>query len=147
MDEPANKRFKLISDAELHQKQYDLQNKNSLRNEKKAEKAFKEYLAAVGEADTNFYAYTEEELDTHFAKFWFAARTQKGDFYRVSSLENMQHSLNRAMKRFGHSIDVTRPECISFTKSIKAFKDACTELKRMGKGYVENYQAITQPGQ
>ena len=98
MSQPNKKRFKLHTDDELKQKQLDLQNKNSLKNEKKAERAFMEYLHEVGETDNNFYCFTEEQLDYHLSKFWFAARTEKGDYYRVSSLENMRHSLNRALK-------------------------------------------------
>ena len=146
MGEPKKKRFKLLTDAELTDKQKQLQNKNSLKNEKKAEKAFKLYLEEVGEEDNNFYTYTEAHFDYHLAKFWFAARTEKGDFYRVNSLENLRHSLNRALKRFGHAYDITKPECISFTKSIKAFKDAISEFKKSGKGYVENTKEITPQG-
>ena len=145
MSEPNKKRFKLHTDTELEDKQQSLQNKNTLKNEKKAEKAFKLFLTESG-ADPNFYVFTEKELDSHLCKFWFAARTEKGNLYRVSSLENMRHSLNRALKRYGHEFDITKPQCTSFTKSIKAFRDACAELKQQGQGYMENMPEITTRG-
>ena len=129
------------------EKQKDLQNKNSLKNEKKAERAFKLYLSEAGEEDTDFHSYSEEKLDYHLSKFWFAAHTQNGDYYHVSSLDNLRHSLNRSLKRFGHNYDITKSECISFTKSIKAFKDATAELKKQGKSYVENTKGIPPQGQ
>ena len=99
MTEPQEKQFKLISYEEMLAKQHELQNKNSIKNEKKAEKACKEYLHAADEDNVDLFTYTEAELDRHLAKFWFAASTQKGEHYRVSSLDNIRHSINRALKR------------------------------------------------
>ena len=107
MSEPSRKRFKILTDEEMKEKQLSVQNINSIKNEKKAEKAFKEYLQQAGEVDINFYCYAEEKLDYHLSKFWFAARKKNEELYRVSSLENMRHSLNRALKRFGHNFDIT----------------------------------------
>ena len=111
--------------------------KNTIRNEEKAVRAFKAYLSEISSKSDNFFTFTESELDQHLAKFWFSLQKQKKDtdsdeetFYRVSSMYTMWHSLNRALKRYGHNFDITRKECISFTKSIKAFKDVIAELKK-----------------
>ena len=56
----------------------------------------------------------------------------------------MHHSLNRALKRYGHEFDITKKIFFtSFTISIKAFDDAVVELKKLGKGYVINTPEIT----
>ena len=146
MDTPPAKRFKILTDKELQEQQLSAQNLNTLKNEKKAERIFKEYLQEAGETDLNFYLYTEEQLDSHLAKFWFAARKKNHELYRVSSLENIRHSLNRALKRSGHGFDITKKECTSFTKSIKAFEDVITLLKKQGKGYVENTPDVIPSG-
>ena len=150
MDAPAPKRFAHFSDEELKNKAEAVQKKNTLRNEDKAVRALKAYLNEIGAESDDFFTFTESELDSHLTKFWFSLRKQKkanGDtFYRVSSIYTLRHSLNRALKRYGHNYDITRKECISFTKSIKSFEDAIAELKKNGLGYVSNTKEITQKG-
>ena len=148
---PPAKRFAHFSEKELEEKALSVQKKNTLRNEEKAVRAFKEYLSEV-EAPTDFFVFNEPELDSYLSKFWFCLRKKKktnhdnSDHYRVSSMYTMRHSLNRALKRYGHEFDITKKSCTSFTKSIKAFEDAIAELKKMGKGYVINYPEIPDSG-
>lgn len=78
-------RFEEISDEELKQRQASLQNKNTAKNDNKAEWIFKEYLTQIGE-EGNFYEFSEEKLDRHVAKFWLAARTKDGEKYKAGSL-------------------------------------------------------------
>ena len=165
MEGPPRKRFAHYSEEELKEKSESVQKKNTLKNEEKAERAFKSYLTEIGVKNTDFYTYTEAELDGHLAKFWFGPRKvpkrgNKSTFmsdindveavednkYKVGSLYTMRHSLNRALKRYGHNFDITKKASISFTKSIKAFEDAIAELKKEGKGFVRNTPEITQAG-
>ena len=133
------KRFAHFSDEELRQKSLDVQNQNTLKNEKKAERAFKEFLEECGQENTNFYVYTESELDLHLAKFCFSALKKKdGDMYKASSLDTLWCGLNRALKRYSHEFDITSKNSTSFIKSINAFDDSVTELKKHGKGFVKN---------
>lgn len=140
------KRFEAISDEQLKQRQHNLQNKNTIDNERKAERLFKEYLKEIGEEDLNFCEFSEEKLDKHLAKFWFAARTQNGQKYKIGSLETIRYSLNRVLKRYGHKFDITKRECTAFAASIKAYEDASTELKQEGKGFTKNYAAVSPEG-
>ena len=78
--------------------------------------------------------------------FWFNARTKKGSHYTSSSLETIRFGLNRCLKKFGHNYDITKKECISFTKSIQAYEDAQKELKEIGKGVIESAKEITNKG-
>ena len=130
-------RFQRISDEDLKIKQESLKNNNTTKNEKKAEGIFKEYFIQIGEED-NFYEFSEEKLDKHLAKFWFAERTKDGLKYKVGSLQTIRYSLNRALKSFGHKFDITTRECTAFTSSIKAYEDATKELKQEGKSFT-NY--------
>ena len=139
----AQKHFTAFSDQEISEKQHKLENKNTLKNEEKATRAFRHYLSEIGQDNTDSFNYTKDELDYHLSKFWFSARTQqKGDYYSASSLETIQYGLNRALKRFGHQYDITKCECTSFTRSIEAFEDARKELKQLGKGRVKNHKEI-----
>ena len=56
---------------EIEEKQKELQNPNTTNNEKKAVRAFKNYLAEQGLEDIDFFYYTESELDKHLRTFWF----------------------------------------------------------------------------
>ncbi len=138
-------RFETNPDEDLKIRQESLQNNNTTKNEIKAEGIFKEYLIQIGEED-NFYEFSEEKLDKHLAKFWFAARTKDGHKYKVGSLQTIHYGLNRALKRFGHKFDITKRECTAFTSSIKAYEDATTELKQEGKGFTKNHEAINTAG-
>ena len=153
MDPPPPKCFAHFSDEELKQKGENVQKKNTIRNEEKAVRAFKDYLTEVDAENNNFFVFTERELDSHMAKFWFALRKKKksgGDdsdnYYCVSSMYTMRQSLNRALKRYGHEFDITKKSCVSFTKSIKAFEDAIAELKKLGKGFMINTPEINPTG-
>lgn len=139
----APKHFKHQTKEQLEEKQEQLQNQSTIANEKKAVKAFKAYLDEAGVENTDFFTYSQDELNEHLAQFYFAARTEEGEMYKMSSLEGLCYGLNRALKRYGHNFDITKRECTSFTTSIKAFEDAKLELKQCGKGFTKNTKHIT----
>ena len=118
----SKKRFAHFSDNELREKSRKVQDVNTLKNEKKAERVFKHYLSEVGACE-DFYNFTEQELDSHLCKFWFAARTQKNEEYKVGSLETLRYGLNRALKCFVHEFDITR--------SVQALLRALRHLKTL----------------
>ena len=59
----AQKRFGTLTLEEIEAKQLKLEKKNTVNNEEKAGRAFKNYLTELGLENTNFYTFTEEELD------------------------------------------------------------------------------------
>ena len=65
---------------------------------------------------------------------------------KASSLDTIRQGLNRALKRYGHEFDMSKPACTSFTKSIKAFNDTTAELKQKGYGFVQNTKEIPYSG-
>ena len=138
----AQKRFGSLTLEEREAKQLKLKNKNTLKNEQKVAKAFKNYLEEQGCENTDFCTFTEAELNCHLNTFWLNAKTVKNEPYSASSLEMICYGLNRSLKRYGHNFDITKKECTSFTKSIKAFEDAQKELLGIGKGCVKNYKEI-----
>ena len=138
-----SKRFAELTLDEIAKKQQKLQNKNTAKNETKAVNAFTEFLSQIGVEDTNFFDYTEQELNKYLKMFWFNARTKTThQEYHASSLETIRYGLNRTLKKYGHAFDITKSEFGSFTGSIKAFKDVMTDLKQKGKGHVINYKEI-----
>ena len=139
-------RFGSMNIAEIRQKESELKNINSLKNEKKSVEAFKAYLVQIGQEDTDFFNFTEQELDMHLATFWWNARTKKGEKYKTSSLETIRHGIKRALQSFGHEFDITDPKSASFQESIKSFRNVMKQLKKEGKGYVEHRTEIKPTG-
>ena len=98
-------RFGKLNVDECLTKGREIQNKNTKNNEKKAVNMFKEYLSSLGLEDTDFFHYTEDELDHYLTTFWRNACTKKGTEYTASSMETTHYSLNRALINFGHNFD------------------------------------------
>ena len=137
--------FGTLNTEEINQKEENLQNKNTIVNEHKAEHILKEYMQqSLGLEDFNFFNFTEAELDYYLRLFWFNIRTKKGEHYSSSSLETIRYGLNCSFKRFSHNFDITKRESISFMKSITAYENAQWKLKQLLKGVVESIKRITQ---
>ena len=113
--------------------------------------------------NTQYWYYPDDELDKILATFWFAVKTQrpaleeqakeeairKGndphpERYTIASLRNLRNGLSRCLASHGKNIDLTTDE--KFRHSQNAFKDACKELKQLGKGIVVCYPEITHGG-
>ena len=63
-------------------------------------------------------------------------RTQEGELYKASSMENLRHSLNRYLKsppNLAQFDIITNPE---FSTAYENFKLAMTEIKAAEKGEV-----------
>lgn len=133
------KRFAAFSDNEIEEKRAMVIPKNTKKCENVAERLFSAFLQENG--NSNMHDLSNEELDALLTKFWFSARTKKGELYRVSTLENWKHSLNRCFKKNGR-VDILKSE--DFRKSQDSFKDAARELKSLGMGYVDHYPEIKE---
>ena len=81
-EEPLNKRFRELSDAQLSELQDDLNPKNTVKSDAKCERILVAYLRKT-KLNENFCTYDNGELDKTLGKFWFAARNQKGNYYTV----------------------------------------------------------------
>ena len=139
-------RFGNLSVDECITKGEQIQNRNTLNNEKKCVNIFKEYLSSLGLEDTDFFTFTEDELDHYLTTFWWNARTKKGGEYTASSMETIRYSINRALTRYGHNFDITHKNSTSFHKSIKAFEDSQKDKKKRGLGRVKNTSEIPAEG-
>ena len=126
--------FGNLSVDECITKGVEVQNRNTLLSEKKAVNIFREYLHSLGLEDTDFFTFTEDELDFYLTSFWWNAHTKKGEEYTASSMDTIRYSLNRALNNYGHNYDITHKNSISFKKSIKAFHDAQKDQKKRGLG-------------
>ena len=139
-------RFGNLNVEQCATKGKEVQNRNTINNEKKSVNIFKEYLASLGLEDTDFFHFTEDELDHYLTTFWWNAHTKKGQDYSASSMETIRYSLNRALVNFVHNFDIMHKNSISFKKSIKSFEDAQKDRKQRGLGHVKNTIEIPSEG-
>ena len=146
------KRFDLdISESIVAEKHIKLQNKNTKKGERTAQKQFMEYLKEIGCIQTQFWEFDDCELDRHLSTFWFAARQEKVDpttgeakKYKVQTLKSTRHALKRFLIEQGKKFDITTDP--KFRKSQIAFEDACKELKAQGYGYIVPTREISPSG-
>lgn len=142
-------RFANYSSDEFEEKREQQKKDSTRKADRKTEKVFIEYLQA-NHADSvnndfNYWNYEPEILDKILSRYWFEARTQKGEHYNINSLKGLMYGLNRNLKRHGVKLDLIKSDC--FTKSQESFEDAKRELKQIGKGFVKHYDEIKPKGE
>ena len=152
-----------MNNDDLETKSKKCKNDNTIKCERRADKAFTTFLIAMGvpENETDYWNYTEPELDNFLAKFWFGARkyipegkddSEPADpeiterMYKANSLCNIRYGLTHILKQKGHLYDIMNRVTASFTKSQEAFTDAIKELKAKLKADVTPYPEILEEG-
>ena len=63
LSKPQDAHFGTLNIDEIQEKQKNLENSNTLKNEIKSERIFKEYLMILALEDMDFYNFSEPELD------------------------------------------------------------------------------------
>ena len=139
-------RFVLYNDEEIRQNNEAQANKNSIKNEEKAVRCFKLFLNANQVEDNDILQYSDEDLDGWLAKFYWGARTEKGEKYSASTMTTMRYGLNRYLQKNGKAYDITKKEHKAFVKSINSFENMMRDLKKSGKGNVNNTPEICPEG-
>ena len=88
-------RFDVVNDEILQEKHIKVQKKNMKKNNKAAERQFREYLSLKECTHTRFWEFSAEDLDNYLSHFWFATRqnkldetTQKPKKHQSSNYEN-----------------------------------------------------------
>ena len=150
----------IISDEDLQRRLLGGKNINTINCEKKADKAFRQFLESNGCTNSDYWYFEEPELDNYLAKFWLCIckddhsdsedsgpedpekRDQK---YSANTLQNFQYALNRILRTKGHLYNITE-KGTSFIKSNEAFKVAIKDLNKEGKAEVKSYPEITEDG-
>ena len=162
----SKQRFVLLNDNDLDKKNYEQRNINTDKSNKRADRAFRSFLEAMGREtnDCDYWDFTEESLDDYLAKFWFGAQklfneeedpndSEQQDensgkikhMYSANSLKNYRYALNRIIKS-KWNLDITSKDNTNFNKSQKAFANAIKELKSKGKGEQKMKNEITEEG-
>ena len=99
MERPAKKlkkdrtKFVVYTDEEIAAKHAAGKNKNTTKTEERADRAFRRFLTECGEEHTEYWNYTEPELDNFLSKFWFGARKDPDDDYESDTDDPEKKSL------------------------------------------------------
>ena len=160
----SKRRFVIFDDNQLAKKTKDSRNVNTDKAEKRADKAFRNFLKECGLEDErlDYWKLSASELDNYLAKFWFGARKDcdfsddeddfeadpylKKLYYSANTLRNFRYSINRILKQKGTPFDIIAKSNPDFNTSRQAFTDALKELKKEGKGDVKSKKEITAEG-
>ena len=135
---------------QIKKKRHEATPESTLKCNKKWDKVFRAYLEEKEFENTEYWCYPDDELDTVLSQMWFEIRSkntdEQGEFipYTVTSLRNMRNALTRELNNHGRFVDLTTDP--HFKQSQTAFKDACKELKEMGRAVVRHYPEITHAG-
>ncbi len=119
---------------ELNELEQSVQNSNTSKRNKTAEKKLRKHLEKNGFSyNVDIRTIPYECFNELLRHLWFEARQANGQKYRASSLENLYHSINRVLKTYDFE-DLnksTKWQC-----SNEAYKNAMRQLKQEGLGYV-----------
>ena len=132
-------RFVVFSDKQVKDNNDGQANKNSVKNEEKAVKCLKLFLAANKVENTNFFEYSDEDLDCWLAKFYWGARTEKGEKYSSSTMHTIRYGLNRALQKAGKTYDITKKEYKNFLHSINSFENVLKDLKKKWERHCQKH--------
>ena len=166
MENPTKKRkterskFIVYTDDLIKAKQIAGKNKNTTKTEERADRAFQKFLTECGEQDTDYWNFTEPDLDSFLSKFWFGARKdpdkdyesntddpeKQSLMYSANTMRSFRYSLNCILKSKGHEYDIMNKHSLSFKKSQQAYLDSQKELKALGKAEVHSAPEITEDG-
>ena len=157
------KRFESFTEEEIKQKRRNTIPNSIIKINIKWEKVFREYLTEKRCRSTEYCYYPDDELDSLLCHFWFEVRTQKSELtveekneaksnnrdlyperYTIASLCNLQNGLTRCLQDHSRNINLTNDP--KYKNSQNAFKDACKDLKNLGKGQVKSYPETDHAG-
>ena len=164
--EPQRKKFKSIAknivytEEQIKAKQEGQKNKNTIKTEERANRAFQRFLHDCGETDLNYWNYDEPDLDGFLSKFWFGARkSADSDYesdaddsdksklrYTGNTMRTFRYSINRILKGKGHQYNIIHENSLSFKRSQQALLDSQKDLKCMGKAVIKSAPEVTEQG-
>merc|ERR1711879_853906 len=83
-------------------------------------------------------------LNETLSRFYLSARTRDGELYRGKTLQTMRNSLKRYLQAPPHNKPFNIVKDSEFQKANSAYETAMTEIKREGKGHIENTPAMSK---
>ena len=125
-------------------KNVDLNTINEMSKPKYSKNTLYSNISALNNFESfakEFYPnYNLEDLPGILKHFYLSINTQKGESYKVSSLNQIKYALRRQFQEI-YKIDIVNdPE---FKECNTVFKNVVLDLKKDGKGDVHHFQDLT----
>ncbi|KAK3102823.1 hypothetical protein FSP39_014200 [Pinctada imbricata] len=134
-------RFAPRSEEDISRVRTELHSKNTIRSNKKAATILRAYLIEKSQ-NSNFEEFDTVQLNEVLSHFYMDLRKANGEKYKVTSLENIRHSLNMYLQSppFNRTFDLIKG--LEFSESNINFRAVLAELKREGKGAIDHHAVI-----
>ena len=131
-------RFGTLSFDEIAEIEKKKDTENTKKVITKSVKALRSFLHERG-SNTDFESFPVNDLDDTLKQFYANARTEKGEYYKVTSYNQLRFGVMRYLKE--KDIDINGE---AFKKSNETFKAVKKDLVRRGKGSVEHRNPISK---
>ena len=95
----ASHKFKLHSESEIINKRKGITKKNTKHAEDVIERILRAYAAQIHE-EIDLESISKEKLNVILDGFYISCRTQKKDFFKISSLITRKANLRRFIKNY-----------------------------------------------
>lgn len=139
----ASKRFAQTTVEEVQQKRFKVNSSNTIKCNNKAANVLREYLKEKGQ-DSNLESFDVVQLNEILGQFYIDAWKPDGEKYKTTSLENIQHSLNRFLRSPPHNKCLDIVKDANFQDANQNFKAMMAELKREGLGTITHHPIIAE---
>ena len=142
---PEQKRFKVVGEEERNRIMSGLTSENTKKVTQKSvlllDRFFRHNAQEQSEA-LDLATIPSSNLCLLLSQFWLSLRTEKGEYYKANSLQNIRHGINRRIKELKREFDIIKsPE---FAESNTAFKAQMKELKRTGKADTTHHEPLSE---
>lgn len=131
-------RFGSFSTDDIEEIEQKTDKENTKKVIKKSVNALRAFLFEKN-LNTDFESLSKTDLDQTLKSFYANARTEKGEFYKLSSFNQLKYGLTKHLK--SKDIDITGDD---FKKSTETFKAMKKDLMRRGKGSVNHRNPISK---
>lgn len=133
-------RFANVSHDEINDMLKKKRTKNTHSSTKVAANVLKKYCEETGKG-IDFENYSSFELNNILMNFYVAARTEKGEHYKINSMRGIRSGLQRYfMEEINPIFDIILSA--DFTEANICFENVLKHIRSLGKGETSHYPEI-----
>ena len=116
--------------------------RKTAKSHKRAAGIFRSYLESKAWT-SDFENFDKSHLNECLSHFFMDIRKADGETYKLTSLENLRHSLNRYLQYPPHNKPFDIIKDVEFQGSNEKYRVITKQLKQEGKGSVDHYPVIS----
>ena len=138
-------RFATASSDDINGLKKSMHAKNTQKSTAKTAKILADYVKEKNLV-VDFAKQSNAELDDFLANFYAEVRTKDGALYKVSSMENLRHGINRYLNSppINRKIDIIKVDEFKQGEASKVYRSMIKRMKEEGLGATEHYPVISE---